>query len=575
MTELGQRSASQILRTYLPMQTADLKGGIYRVKEWSGAYPIPIDPALVRRRLLREIGWLEAAGADGGMAQRLRANAPLDVVRLDTSRGVAVERFPRVWLCAACQRVGRSETRPCRCGQRRWTQLQFVGFHTCGAVVEPWINRCPTHDDTRMVATRSAKASDIRFVCPECHQQTQQGLGFNRQCVCGQGTITWNVHKARSVYAPRGMSWINPAQPERVNELNDRGGAAAALSWVLTGMSTLRPEPLEQRPTRDQFVGALVDQGVDPSIANLAADQAEAGGHLDQPSADPAAHLSAEALDEARHEATEIAMALWQGRTRIADLVTASPSTHLTDLYENAYPNALRRAGLAAVDFVDRFPVLTAMYGYTRGGTDTATPPRLVPFAHPQAGYRLHGELAETEALHIRLDPHQVAKWLITRGHALPDYDPAGEDSAARTAILAAVHIPEPGEQIPVTTVGSDLLTLIHTYAHRAIRITAVFAGIDRDALSEYLTPLHLGFFLFAAARGGFVLGGLQAVYETELDNLLDDFVEAEHRCPLDPGCSRGAGACTACLHLGEPSCRWFNTLLDRASLFGQAGYLD
>jgi len=91
---------------------------------------------------------------------------------------------------------------------------------------------------------------------------------------------------------------------------------------------------------------------------------------------------------------------------------------------------------------------------------------------------------------------------------------------------------------------------------------------------SEYLVPAHLGFFVYAAARGDFVLGGLQAVFESNLDTLLDAVVDAEHRCPLDPGCSRGSGACSACVHLGEPSCRYFNRFLNRTVLFGPKGYL-
>jgi hypothetical protein len=122
--------------------------------------------------------------------------------------------------------------------------------------------------------------------------------------------------------------------------------------------------------------------------------------------------------------------------------------------------------------------------------------------------------------------------------------------------------------------VGSDLLTLVHSFAHRFIRQTSVFAGIDRDALSEYLVPLHLGFFIYAGARGDFVLGGLQAVFEMELHTLMSATVDGEHRCALDPGCARGAGACLACLHVGEPSCRYFNTYLDRKVLFGRSGYL-
>jgi hypothetical protein len=41
-------------------------------------------------------------------------------------------------------------------------------------------------------------------------------------------------------------------------------------------------------------------------------------------------------------------------------------------------------------------------------------------------------------------------------------------------------------------------------------------------------------------------------------------------RCVLDPGRCSGGGAWLACLHLGEPSCLWFNRFLDRSELFGQ-----
>ncbi|WP_136697337.1 hypothetical protein [Geodermatophilus dictyosporus] len=128
---------------------------------------------------------------------------------------------------------------------------------------------------------------------------------------------------------------------------------------------------------------------------------------------------------------------------------------------------------------------------------------------------------------------------------------------------------------MPATpTVGADVLTLVHSYAHRMIRQTAVFAGIDRDALNEYLVPSHLGFFLYASPRGDFVLGGLQSVFETNLNLLLDTVTTAESRCPLDPGCARGTGACSACLHLGETSCRAYNTFLDRRGLLSAGGFL-
>ena len=116
---------------------------------------------------------------------------------------------------------------------------------------------------------------------------------------------------------------------------------------------------------------------------------------------------------------------------------------------------------------------------------------------------------------------------------------------------------------------------LVHSYSHALIRRAAVYAGIERNALAELVLPFVFGFFVYAAARGDFVLGGLQALFETELHSLLDGLVDDEHRCALDPGCEDTGSACAVCLHLGEPSCRMFNTALSRKALAGRYGYFD
>ena len=145
--------------------------------------------------------------------------------------------------------------------------------------------------------------------------------------------------------------------------------------------------------------------------------------------------------------------------------------------------------------------------------------------------------------------------------------------AAARLEILRRLDLPAPGEERQ-RSLSTDLLTLIHSYAHRTLRQLAKHSGIERNGLGEYLLPHHLSFVLFANSRSDFVLGGLQAVFEQSLHRLLDDVIGAEHRCPLDPGCRAGGGACMACLHLGEPSCRWFNRYLDRSALFGPEGFV-
>ncbi|WP_019871842.1 hypothetical protein [Salinispora oceanensis] len=574
MTKLGSRSGSQILRTFLPAQTVDLRGNIYRVDEWSAPSPIEIDSDVVRWSLLTEIGAWTANDKDGGMAGELLRKVPVEVVELDERRGVTVERFPRVWLCRVCKRIGTSEEAHCKCGKRAWGQLHFVGVHECGAITEPRIRRCSQHDDVRVVVPRSAKAADIRFVCPDCDTPTMPGLGFHKKCGCGEGTVRWNVHKARMVYVPRGMVLINPPRPEHRENLKLAGGPRKALIWVIEGLQVARPADVTAKQTREELVDQLIAGNMPPEIAEQMVMVAEQAGQLAKAGDHPVDRLAPTRREVVEREAVDIAMALAESRTPTTALRLPNPDDPLELRYRKKYPQALQRAGIDGLDLVDKFPILNAMYGYTRGEDDPSKC-RLVPFRRKRGGYRLYGNLAETEAFLIRLDPIRVATWLASRGHRLPGWTPDCIDPVvARVAILESASVPDKRDDPRVESIGADVLKLIHTYAHRLIRQTAVFAGIERDALSEYLVPHHLGFFLYSAARGDFVLGGMQAVFESNLDDLLTAFVAAEHRCPLDPGCGIGSGACAACVHLGEPSCRFFNRFLDRGVLFGRSGYL-
>lgn len=573
MSDLTTRNGSQILRTFLPQQTADLGGRIYRVTEWTSARPLSVDSEVVTRRLLRAIGpWVHQRN-DGGLADDLRSGEGLEVLALDTRRGVEVERWPRVWLCRTCRRLGDDLSRSCKCGARQWGQLHFVGFHSCGAVVEPWVRRCPTHDEVKLVSPRSAAAKDIRFVCPICNSEVGRGLGF-QQCACGGGLVQWNVHKARSVYAPRSMVLVNPARPERMRELAATGGARRALAWVLDGMVARDPGTTGTSISRGAFVDDLVvNKKIPEALAEQMADLAEAGNQFatDDASAEVDA-LEDSVRHEAEHNAVELAMAVSESRVMTTDLSDVEVGGAKGVKFAHDYPNVLTLAGVEGVDLIDRFPVLNAVFGFTRGGGDPGVD-RLVAFRNPRGGYRLYGEQVETEALLVRLDPVRVLSWLQARGHHLDMPSGPATPRESRVAILRHARIPDPGESVR-GDVGTDVLALVHSYAHRLIRQASVFAGIDRDALAEYLVPAHLSFFVYAAARGDFVLGGLQAVFENDLDLLFKAVVRAEHRCPLDPGCARGSGACVGCMHLGEPSCRYFNSDLSRPALFGRHGYL-
>lgn len=557
------RGASQILFGLLPGQSADLEGQIWRVTEWDDAIEVPLDQDAVRSAMIAACRPWTVAGNDDGVAAELRARGTVEVVRLDVKRGVSVEAFPRQWRCKSCNRIARNREDRCPCGGRSRAQMQFVAYHTCGAAKEPFIPKCRTHGAVAVRLPGTATARELRFYCPECRATLSRGFPF-QACDCGGGGMSITVHRAAVVFSPRFAVLVNPPDPAIAARLRAGGGGAKALEWVLNGMAD--DDPLAGRPTLASLVDGFrqlnLSEETAIELARQAIDRGEGIGDDG-----PAISLPDGARENAYEEALSLASAVSGGRTRVADMV-AGTTPPLRTLYEGAYGDAIDAALLESVDLLANFPVATLAYGYTRGDMNPGVA-RLVPFRQ-RGRLRAYGSLSKTEALLFRLDPLKVHRHLAAAGHGLQEVTDA---RGARISLLERMEIPWPTEE-NYQPLGGDVLTLLHSYAHRTIRRLAAFAGIERDGLAEYLVPHHLGFVIYAASRGDFVLGGLQAVFETSLHRFLADLVSGESRCALDPGCRSGGGACMACLHLGEPSCRWFNRFLDRSQMFGERGYL-
>lgn len=562
------RSPTQVLFSHLPAQTTDIKSRIWKVQTWLNPLALRVDTEGVRNRLLAAMDPWRTQGTDNGLVNRLYQGTTVEVVGVNPEQGVKVDAWPNTWRCQDCWRVTNYQGQ-CACGNKTWAQLPFVGFHECGYLGEPFIPKCPDHNQVRVKHSSSSSVRDLEFVCPICQRSIQKGLGAGRPCPgCKEPGLTFNVHRAASVYTPHTFTMVNPARPEHLQALLADGGREKSLRWILGEMQTTRPEKLA--PTRQSLIDNFVHQGLPVAAAEAAVQAAINAGahHLD----DPVDVLEISALRREGAEATalEVALAAYEGRRTASQLPGDPVGTHLQTLYQDKYLPAIHRAGLVDVDHVDRFPILRGVFGYTRGGKPVGES-RLVAYQGRQQSLRVYADTNETEALYLRLDPVRVAAWLSRR--SLLDVAPK-DPIAARTAIINASEFPGRGDDVSVQTAGSAVLALLHTYAHRFIRQLAVLAGVDRESLSEYLVPHHLGVFVYATPRGQFVLGGLQSVFETDLDRLLDLQVEAETRCPLDPGCDRATGACLACLHIGEPSCSHYNKFLDRKTLFGSDGYL-
>ena len=562
------RSASQILFGLLPEQTLDARGGVWKVRSWNTQSVHDVDVDELRRELARCAAPWEREGRDEGFVAALRQGGPVRVETLDRQDGVRVEPFPRTWRCKRCSRLHPSPRSRCDCGSTGpHGQLPFVLFHdACGAIREPFYPRCSRHDQVRMKLPGTTNLGEIRLSCPVCDRDLGKGF-LNVRCQCGLSgqrgqsgeRMEFAVHRLAAVYTPRSVVMVNPPSKAQARRLTAAGGGEAALSWVADGLrarwmdeqdgaraSALRHQLLESGMDQDTVERMM-------AVSNLSDDD-----HV-------AIEASPAAIEEARNEAVAIALATSESRQTIEDLGDASPAA-VRARYIERYPAALANAGFSRLDLVEKFPVFTGQFGYTRGDREPGRA-RLRTFVRNDGTSVVYGDLAATEALLVRLHPSVVRAWLVGRGHPIPDRGDGMRNDYE--AVLAAF-----GDDPDSSPVRADVVGLIHSMSHRMVRQVSFYAGIDRNALSEILFPSTLAFVTYAVPRGDFVLGGLQALFEHDLHTVLDRVVYDERRCALDPGCSANpqGAACAVCLHLGEPSCRLFNTRLDRTLLFDPRG---
>lgn len=563
------RSGSQILFGHLPEQTVDADGGVWKVKKWIDPSSVSaIDTGALRDELVRAAyPWRDAnPPQDGGFVDDLLAQRPVRVRALNREEGVFCEPFPRLYMCQRCKRLHDEAMGRCKCGATgRRGQLPFVGYHeACGAIKTPYVRKCPKHGQRAVRFPGTASAAELIFFCPECPPNNDViHRGFTASCDCAQGgVLSFTVHRSGTVFKPRGISMINPPRREILARIEQAGGGERALEWVLEGMvgRRLTESAAAQNPASIRKL--LEDRGFDDATIEAMLAAMPAAG----PAASKSLTLDPELRADAERQAKQIALATFESRITVADLLGQSSTETLRNRYEIEYSRALTRAGIERVELIDRFPVLTAQFGYTRGKPNPGES-RLRTYREKSGEYIVYGDLAQTEALLIRLDPQTVHGWLAGQGIGL---NPQTDTRSAAEAILSAMSAMDRPNDIT-----EKVVELVHSYSHAFIKRAAVFAGIDRNALSEVVLPMGLSFFVYAAARGDFVLGGLQALFESDLNQLLDGLVEDEHRCALDPGCEDTGAACAVCLHLGEPSCRMFNTKLSRRALAGGSGYFD
>ena len=487
------RSASQILFGFLPEQTVDARGGVWKVRSWNTVAVHDVDTEELTRALVVNAASWEAAGRDGSFVEHLRGGRTVRVEALDREKGVTLDAFPRTWKCDNCNRLHETPHAKCDCGNIRHGQLPFVLFHdACGDIRQPFYPRCPTHGQAKMNLPGTTSLYEIRLSCPVCNVQLRNSF-LQTRCKCGvQGRrgdqMEFTVHRGASVYTPRNIVIVNPPSKVQMRRLQAAGGPSTALTWLADGMDAEWIDRI-QGGKAATLRRNLLESGLETFIVERMVKESR----LPDKPATVVAGPDAVIL-HAETAASAIALAMSETRQTITDL-SASATSSKADLYATEYSNSLRNSGLQRVDLVERFPILTGQYGYTRGDHEPGAS-RLRTFVHGDGAYVVYGELVATEALVLRLDPCRVARWLKQSGHVI---DTPAEPRAAYEAILEGM-----GSDPDTSPVFDAIERLIHSFSHRMVRQASFYAGIDRNALSELLFPVALTFVTFRRASWGF-----------------------------------------------------------------------
>jgi hypothetical protein len=250
------------------------------------------------------------------------------------------------------------------------------------------------------------------------------------------------------------------------------------------------------------------------------------------------------------------------------------------------FQSAAADLGISDIQLVLNFPVVTAVFGYTRVSfeptsklRDTEVLTRFRGFSTPMTGPKSYKNRrpifvddSSTEALLFKLRPTALLEWLRRRGHDVPNEASAGDETARAWLLRTFRGVDTFVTFKDVPDLTRDAFTLIHTYAHLTIRALSRISGIERTGLAEYLFP-RIGTFIIYNTKAGRNLGGLNTVYSEMQDRLLETLGGDVllKTCVYDPLCiSDWRASCHACTHLAEMSCKHYNRGLSRIVLYGQ-----
>ena len=618
------RGLGQVLFNYLPEATLDYERGSCICKVAEVRINQEDAERIDQNRILEEIR---------NYVSKWRENSDLKIEHtwkpslfaFGEPENILFNIYPLVFECRNCRAAFsyRNEAAflkdknnyKCRWCEGRLGQIYHVLVHQCGEMKQLWVPQCdnPVHKGkpTRVMLDfrGSQKAMDFRWRCIDCGSAINRPI-YRRCERCSQAeereggegigdkTLMRPIpHRANAAYYAHHITKVNVSredvQPLQEHPEKERILVQAYLEGFYETEDLLRgivgkQTPLvlsEQTRRKAQQMpdGPEKERWLDMAKAMAAMEKAESSSGAEQQN-----HygLSDEALGEL------FDYVKLRGSCRIKDLEMLKREMEPKRPGIGRVLEDLRMeheaVGMAEVSLIEDFPVITAVFGYTRvsaepelrmGDRTIRTMFRHFPTFRMstdklQDRIPVFTRVSETEGLLVRLDPIRLLTWLEKRNPGSIGSVPTNERDAKVWLLKNVGDVDRfvTGEGLTETT--RHVFGLVHTFSHMFVRAAASLAGVDRTGFSEYLFP-RLGTFVVYNANIEFNLGGITTLFEEELDVLLRNvrYGPLAKECMYDPVCwEQLNGSCHACTHLGEMACGFFNRGMRRDYLFGAKG---
>jgi hypothetical protein len=593
-----ERGRNQVLYHFMPEAVVDYSttGAIGKVERCLGRKIGNVDMVRLIEAIQRQSGrFVRKAGLP-------TTNwVPDDFVLLEPTE-VQLQLFPLTFFCknrgcnAAIQFRNIEDFRDrtqrynykcpyCRTGELE--QTDFVHYHTCGRLDTLLVRPCPTHGvrDIYLDRNNSSSPRDWLWRCKHPSHGGNDLMVAKVGAHCFDHTpsefMPHRPFRTSDVYYPESVALVDV--PPLGTKIPDERIWTAVLGEYLgmmeAGNANKLATPnsaasggLDREEARNRLkAGGVPEEEIDNTLRllGLPAGGGEIDGSLD--AVRQRIQLRGPSLSRSASKVYEYLQITSGEETKaLAQIIREAEGPQAERV--RSVPQLMNDLGFADAFVTTGFPLLKAVFGYSRGDPDRQVSTLCAFPRNPDFPSKIpiYGALTEVEAIVISLNRRAVHEWL--RENALISDAPIVDETQLKAWFINNVNLDAipPYDEVPSAhTTTKWVYRLTHSLAHILLRQAASIAGVNRDSLGELLFPNIPAFAIYTNSSEDFSLGGMYTLFENSLESWLEAATDAVRFCLNDPVCIEGNKACFACMHLAEVSCEHFNRELGRDTLIG------